>query len=525
MVDSCPSCTSTNLHKRGTKLRKKTGVLVQQYKCTKCFTRFNMPIYSSSSVEEDTTEIDNMDEIYVFDDKNFKKFVITSHQFGKAINKNLLSTIESYCRYNSAMLLVLVSGFDYEESFEDEDLERLRLNGNLIQDNINLNEYVNIYSTLGLPPSVENPLAGLDNLSKGKSLIIGHPVLQMKTLPVFGDSHPIMLHTTGSISDPSYNEHMKSGAKAMHNHSYSALVLEIDDENELFHIRVLNSSENGSFNDLDIFYSDNVMCQESVEAIIFGDTHATIADEDVLNATFTNDDSIVKVLQPRKIVHHDLLDFGIMQSHHNKKSFFKRYKKYFEGKDSVKDELQNTFNVLMDSLHDSVEECIIISSNHNDHLVQYLESIDIKNDYKNAKLYHYLMYEALDDIENGNDVNPFKTYFNMITKDKKLNVDVKFLGREELYYIKDILISSHGDRGIGGMRFTPTQGRKYPHKMVVGHSHSPSITCGCWQTGTMTGKLDYTEGTPTAWMNTHCIIHQSGKRQFVSVVKGKWKLD
>jgi hypothetical protein len=481
MTDSCPSCTSTLLHKRGTKLRKKTGRYVQQYYCPICHTRFTAPIHSEFDVAlEDSSVIDNIDELHVFDDKNFKKFVITSHQFGKTINKNLLTTLESYCAYNNAMLLVLVGGYDSTESFDDEDLERLRTNGSLIQDNINLNEYINIYSTLSLPASMENPLAGLDNLSKGKSLVVGHPVLQMKTLPVFGDSHPIMLHTTGSISDPSYDEHKKSGAKATHNHSYSALVLEVDDALELFHIRVLNGSVDGSFNDLDKLYSGDEVKVESVEAIVFGDTHATTADDEVLGATFANSDSIVKVLKPRKIVHHDLLDFGILQSHHNKKSFLKRYKKFVEGKDSVKDELNKTLDVLLKSLVDSVEECIIVSSNHNDHLVQYLESIDIKNDYKNAKLYYYLMYELLDDIEGGREPNPFKTYFDMMTKNTNIKPNVRFLGREELYYIKDILISSHGDRGTGGMRFTPTQGRKYPHKMIVGHSHSPSITCGCW---------------------------------------------
>lgn len=517
-MHSCPSCDSTNLQKRGTKVLKRTNSTYRQYSCNNCGKRFNIELVDSDTPDK------------VVSQKN-KKYVFTSYQMYTDINEKFLKNLSSYSYLNGAELYILTSDFDDTDIEQDEVVNNLFKNYKLTSSNININDYINVYASLKLSRTAENPLSGLDALTKGKSLIVGHPTLQMETLPVFGNSHPIMMHTTGTISVPQYNEYSKAGAKAAHNHSYSALVVELDVANDLFHLRVLNADDDGNFTDLDTYYytDEDTGAQDfevvNVEAIVLGDTHVTVADDEVSNATFFDKDSMINVLKPKTIVHHDILDFGLLQSHHNKHSFIKRYQKWVDGKDSVLSELNNTANFLLATIPSFVEKVLVVSSNHNDHLTQYLDSGDVKHDYKNAKIYHFLMYKVLAGIEAGKDVNPFKFFMEEFYKNQPNMDKVHFLEREDVHYIKDILVSSHGDRGVGGSMFSPTQGRKYPMKTIVGHSHSPSINGGCYQTGTMTGKLDYTIGTPSAWMNTHCIIHKTGKRQLVSVIRGKWRLD
>jgi len=59
---------------------------------------------------------------------------------------------------------------------------------------------------------------------------------------------------------------------------------------------------------------------------------------------------------------------------------------------------------------------------------------------------------------------------------------------------------------------------------VIGHTHSPGISEGCYQTGTSSLlKLGYTSG-PSSWLNTHCSVYSNGKRSLISIIDGKWKL-
>jgi hypothetical protein len=59
---------------------------------------------------------------------------------------------------------------------------------------------------------------------------------------------------------------------------------------------------------------------------------------------------------------------------------------------------------------------------------------------------------------------------------------------------------------------------------VIGHSHSPGIEGGCYQTGTSSRLvLEYSAGSPSGWMNTHCVVYANGKRALLNAVKGKWR--
>jgi hypothetical protein len=393
----------------------------------------------------------------------------------------------------------------------------------LLKNNIIIADKIKVFGGLSLMPTLVSPLSGLDSLSAGYTCIFGHTSYQMRSLPVLSDQHPIIMSTTGSISVPN-NSDTKTGQKADYNHSFSALVIEVGDDE--FHMRTITADDTGGFYDLTKYYSGSEVSDgHRIDAIVLGDVHVDVADEGVIAATYTNDDSIVNVLKPKKVVLHDLLDFHQLGSHHNRNNYLKRFSMFVNGNNDVEAELRRTMEFVLKNTPDFVEQNLIVSSNHIDHLEHFLNGTDIKNDYTNSIIYHFLMYKMLIAIYNNEDVNAFQLYFNEFCNNPVVKNKTKFLGREESYFIHDILVSSHGDKGLNGSRFSPSQSKKFPHPMIVGHAHSICVEQNLYVAGTCTGKLDYAAGSASGWVNSHVIIYPNGKRTHINIIHNHWKLD
>jgi hypothetical protein len=100
---------------------------------------------------------------------------------------------------------------------------------------------------------------------------------------------------------------------------------------------------------------------------------------------------------------------------------------------------------------------------------------------------------------------------------------VKYLRRNESFKICDIEMSHHGDYGANGSRGSRNQFANLPTKTIIGHSHSPGITAGCYQVGTSSAlQLEYNQGL-SSWMNTHCLVYTNGKRQLINIINGRWR--
>lgn len=498
-------CESTNLQRQGVYYNKTDNVDKQRYQCTDCKTRFSIEL---PKIEEDSSIM-----------SGHTRYVITSCQNDTLINKEFYNSLLGYCKHNKAKLIVLRTKYKVEEDGEGSYLVKPEY---LLKNNIIIADKIKVFGGLPLMPTLVSPLSGLDSLSAGYTCIFGSSSYQMRTLPVNADQHPIIMTTTGSISVPN-NSDTKTGQKADYNHSFSAIVIELDDE--LFHMRIMTADDTGGFYDLTKYYfDDNVSDNHLGGSIVLGDVHVSVSDSDVINATYTNKDSIVNTLQPVTVVLHDLLDFHQLSSHHNKNNYLKRYSMYVKGNDNVEEELQKTVDFVINNTPSFVKENLIVSSNHIDHLEHFLNGTDIKTDYKNSIIYHFLMYKMLIAIYNNRDVNAFQLFFEEFCKDETVKNKTRFLGREDSVFINDILVSSHGDKGLGGSRFSPMQGKKMPYPMIVGHVHSPYVEGNLWATGTLTGKLDYAKGVASGWMNSSIYIYPNGKRTHIHIVKGKWKI-
>lgn len=487
----CPNCQSNRFHKKGLSTVKEGSK--QRFLCLDCGSNY----YGQFVLEPIQ--------------KYNKTYVITSAINDSETNTNFFYTLKTYCEHNNAELLIVPLKYNYTvNSTYDELLEEYFIHTDVI-----LHPELKLLLLNSLITT--NPLSAIDNLSKGKSLIIPSPQIMMKPVAKNHVDIPAIMYSTGTISSPDYTN-TKTGIKAEFNHSYSALVVEIDEDIDYFHIRVLNSSIDGDFYDLNKYYSGiTIKPSNNIPAIVLGDEHVKHRCPIVEQATFTNQDSIVNVLKPKHLIRHDVLDFYSSSHHHNKDQFI-QYRKHLDGTDIVETELKETMDYLIKTTPEN-SISIIVSSNHNDHLTRWLNEFNPRFDNKNKKLYHKLMYLMLDAQERNIDITPLELWYRNNYVDNK----IEFLSNSESFKIHDIELALHGDRGLNGSKGSSNHFSKLAYKTISGHQHSCSITNGAYVVGTSSKlKMEYNKGS-SSWTNAHCIIQPNGKRQMIFINKGKWR--
>lgn len=513
--ERCEKCESGDIIKKGT-VERSSGEMFHRYRCKSCGHNFYEQI-TSASIDVEVSDMFNRKSDW-FDAKLSKKtFVISSVQSNTEVNSAFLNSLKVYCDKNDAALMLIP--VRYGASMEGVDTHSYppEITDYLFENNISIHPKLRVLGLLKITATSSNPLSGLNPLSKGDSLIIGHSQLQLNTMPVQLDDHPVIITTTGSISKLNYSL-TKQGYKAEFNHSMSAVVVELDGDS--FHIRHLNFDGVG-FYDLETYYDSNgtYLRRNPVTAVVTGDEHAIFMSDEVRKATY-GEDGIVTKFKPTYIVRHDVLDCYSV-SHHHKNDTITKYKKFVNKQNNIADEIQKTVEMIVQTTPTGSTN-ILVPSNHTDHLTKWLNECDIKNEPWNAKLYHWLMFSVYDAIDRKEEnVDPFTL---LVHNELNSNgVKTLFLNRRSTFKIHDIEVAIHGDKGANGSRGSRHQLANLPAKTVIGHSHSPGISGGCYQVGTSSNlDLEYNVG-PSSWLNTHVIIHANGKRQLINIIKGKWR--
>ena len=499
MSINCPHCNSNKVNSKGS-IVDSSGENKQRYVCKSCKKNFYVSKGNKFAAAQELTD---------------SIIVITAAQNNTDVNQDFFQTLQAYCSKRKAKLVIIPikSGSeDKEEPVWNVPSEYLVSSSTMAANKLR------ILANLNILPSIDNPLSGLDNLSKGDSLIVGHTQLMYRTLAVNAIDSPAILCSTGVVTRPNYTQ-TKQGEKARFNHSYSAVVIEKNKEE--FHIRTLNSDDTGGFYDISGYYKGTTFSPlKEIEALVTGDEHAIFVSPEVQAATYDNKDSIVNTLKPKLIIRHDVIDCYSV-SHHHKFDFFARYGKYHANNHKIEDELELTLEFIKKTTPKFAKN-LIISSNHHDHLYRWLNEADPKFEPWNAKIYHQLMYLMLEKMALVDNSFVYENPFELWVRTKKGTENIEFIGRDDSIKILGIEISNHGDVGTNGSRGSLVQYSRLAYKQIIGHSHSPGINRGAYQVGTSSKlKLEYVKG-PSSWMNTHCIIYPNGKRQLLNIINGKW---
>jgi len=438
-------------------------------------------------------------------DKSKKYYFITWAQNNTPIFFPFFKKLQAYASFHNAEIIVIAGRYsnkmetlkkDTKESWADELIPYLSATSH------NLNNNVKVMSHIKVSATSSNPLMGLEGLTSTESIIIGHPRLHLKVMPVIDPMKPKMLFTTGACTKENYTDSLL-GAKGDFNHTFGFCVVEVKDKDMFFVRQVSADSKTGEFTDLYYHVNDKGVSRiNQIDGIVLGDLHVGEHNPVVIDKTLN---ILLKKLTPKAIVCHDSFSALSINPHELKDPFIlaKREK---DGTNSLKDEIDNMLNFF-----EKIKEynVIIVRSNHDDMLDRFLKT-DWRSGSTMKNSEEYMKFSLL--TLTGKAKNGIIPY---VINERFPNF--KCLSRDDSYKIGNFEISQHGDLVYNNVKGGIEQFRKLNQKYIIGHSHTPSRRDGALSVGTSTFlKLSYTSGL-TNWANSHVII-SNGKAQHIIFV-------
>ena len=452
------------------------------------------------------------------------KFVITCAQNATNVNEEYLKALHSYCTHHQAELIIIP--FTYGNITKDNNWFDSRLEPFFLDSERVLNSNLTIMAHYITLPTAVNPLCGNTTkcITGSSSGIFPHPQIALISVPTPRNKLPKLLITTGTVTVPHYSK-TKTGISGGFNHTYGAITVTIKDD-IIFHMRhILAGDDDNGFYDLDKYYSPDgtIKDNQSILAIATGDEHVDWIDDNVVKATYTNEDCIINKLKPSKIFRHDILDF-YSRNHHHRGNFLTNYAKHHLKADTnhpindIEGELQRCIYFINKTTPDYATS-YIVQRNHNDALTRWVNESDFRSDPQNAKLFLQLNLAQLEHVRMTDSGVKTISPFGYWSKDKTKAI---FMERDTSFRVADIEMSYHGDQGVSGARGSAATFIQIGTKSIIGHSHSPHINKGVYQVGTSSKlTLEYSHG-PSSWMHSHCIIYANGKRTLINIISGEW---
>jgi hypothetical protein len=434
-----------------------------------------------------------------------EKYVITSAQYGATPNIKFLDSLDKYCKVNNAELIILpMQG----RSIADEEIglhERLQ-QYKIIDSNYNLNSKIRISSYRILPQMID-PITGLARFTQNDvSTIFASPKVRMKVIPNSNKDLPKVLMTTGAVTNPYYRDN-RIGRIAEKDHTYAALVVETRGKIE-YHYRQLMSLKNGIFFDLGMKYNgSNTPVGSRPEAFILGDWHVGDTNKKVKEETFR----MITEYNPKRIILHDFFN-GYSINHHENGNIISQIRK---SGITLERELYSVARELGEfkKVIDGNTEIVIVKSNHDEWLNQYIENGGFMKDSKNTIIGAKLLSEMVQGVD------PLEYSLRRYS-----DSNVKFLSVDDDYKVRGWQLGSHGHLGANGARGSLRSIEAAHGKSITGHKHSPEVFRNTWVVGTSTDlKLEYNRGF-SSWMNTHALLYENGLAQLINIINGRHKV-
>lgn len=452
-----------------------------------------------------------------------QRYLITSAQNATEVHAPFFRALRTAARHLKAELVVIplryknpTSVWTREQESDDWWAEevmpflhntRKKLNPNLV-----------LAADVKIQPTASSPLTGFESLTGAESCIIGHPKMQLRTVPAPSGRMPKILTTTGACTKRNYTD-SKAGKLGDFHHFLGAVLVEISGRK--FHLRQINADrEDGSFTDLDkVYRGGEVSKAPPALGLVLGDTHVRFTCPQVDRATF-GPGGIVDVLAPKVLVFHDLLDGHTVNPHHRGNPFIAEAKRKAEKMD-VETEVREAVEFVKARVGGRAG--VIVPSNHDSFLARWVIETDWRS--SGSKAFYLETAQAMlastrlgpGGVEYA---DPFRYWVDRLKGD----APIACLGPTDSLVIGDVECGSHGDKGPNGARGSLKNLSRLGARMVSGHTHTPGIEEGHYQCGTSSQlRLEYNHG-PSSWLNAHCAVYANNKRSLIIVVDGEWRI-
>lgn len=505
---SCPKCGHAKMGRCGSTDDHRAA----RYRCSQCRFKTTKP-GSAKPVEPEMKKVV----------EKARRYIITGAQNATPVHKSFWASLLVAAKALKAEIIVIPLRYRnptslWSSSAQGDLTWAKEVLPYLFNGRLAINQNLRVLADLKTVPTAASPLTGMEGLTGRESCIVGHTKVQLVVVPVPAGRTPKILATTGACTVPNFTD-SKAGKLGAFHHTLGALVVETS--GKTFHLRHVSASKDGSFTDLDKSYSPEGMSDAPPAlGLIMGDTHVKFVCPSVVDATFGRG-GIVETLNPNTLVWHDVLDAYAVNHHHNDNPFIKQAK-HRSGFGNVRREVEETIAFV--DKHTGNRKSVIVDSNHTSFLSRWVVSADWRDDAENAAFYletASAMLASTKMSKSGTEYDdPFKHWVRKISRNK----NVRCLGSDESLTLAGIECGLHGDRGPNGSRGSAKSLSRLGTRVVIGHSHTPRIQDGAWQTGTSTPlRLEYNNG-PSSWLNAHVVIYASGKRALLIMLDGRWRL-
>lgn len=367
-------------------------------------------------------------------------------------------------------------------------------------------------------PTAENPLSGLETYSHRKSAIFPHAKLAMRSVATMKGEAAKLTYTTGTVTLMNYIQ-KAVGLKAEHHHEYAFLVVEVNDKGNWWVRQVSAAASGKQIQDLNVTVENGEVTSTDapVEAITYGDLHATIADTNAVEVSL----DMSKTLQPKYQFLHDVLE-GVTINHHTTKDPHVRFQNYLRGLNVLQAEIKATVELIGRFLRTNAKTIVVDSNHDSSWLLTWLREHDYRQDPANATLFLETQLEVYRALERND--HRFHVLEWLLRK-FGVSKTVRFLRQDESFTIcgKRIETGQHGHLGANGARGNPRNLSVIGRRANTGHTHSAGIYNGLYVAGT-TSRLDwqYAKG-PSSWTHSHIVTYPNGQRSIITFYAGKWR--
>lgn len=461
-----------------------------------------------------------------------KRYICTSAQNNTVINQKFWDSLLVLADYYDAR--ILVGTFTYNQNrfgqmavkrgkkkeYETKLWYDPQLKEHLCDDRLELAPGLVWCGEMNILPTAVDPLSGLESYSHRKSAIFPHVKLAMRSIATMQGEGAKMNYTTGTVTQRNYIQ-KKDGIKAEHHHRYAALVVEVNDQGNWWVRQIGWGSRSDILQDLDIAVVDGkIVKKQKVEAITWGDLHATMIEESVLEQSM----EMLDLLQPDIQFLHDVME-GASTNRHQVKEKNPHYSFYrwLRGLHRVDAELEKTAEVMRKYLRPWCRT-VVPDSNHDGWwLKSWLAKADYRPDAANAELFLDLQVWFYKELRKG--LTPKEVNLTEYALSKFGTDGVRYLLADESYTIcnRKIECGMHGHLGPDGARGTPRNLNLVGRRANTGHTHSAGIWNGLYVAGTSSKlKWDYNYG-PSSWSHSHIVTYTNGQRAIITMYAGKWR--
>lgn len=309
--------------------------------------------------------------------------------------------------------------------------------------------------------------------------------------------------TTGFLTVKNYSR-SKEGDKGFVHHSYGFVVLEKKKDGTCYAPRPVKVNGDGSFTDIRYHVENQqVDVVKSCAGFIYGDIHHREVNGDKMYAS----KNLVDLLNPEKVIFHDLFDGSTVNPHEQDDLFIKKLK-ISQGLHLIDKEVEEALGFIEEYKNSYNGEIYVVQSNHDDFLDRHINKFNWKTDLHNSEAYlkYALIQQSVDLRESGN-------IFGHIIG-QRFDGEVVYLKNSDSLKIKGYQCGYHGDYGINGARGNVVSFKNLNTKTITGHSHSPAMLDGCTVVGVSCNLNQYYNSKGlSSWAYADSIIHESGKNQ------------